>query len=157
MFHEHGIERQDAVLVVNLGKVAAHGRRKAAGRRTVGRCAGSGIGGAFIAEGVAVSAAGPAVAEIHVVGNNLRAAALIAVSVLPVTDLQAALYHGHAALGKVLGNELSRCAPRHHINEIRFLLAGLGLEIPIHRQRETGDRSPRLRAAQLGDHGSGGP
>src|SRR5699024_8802813 len=66
-----------------------------------------GSGGDGTAEAAAALAVTLGVAEIHVVGNHLSRAALAAVPIRPITNLKAALHHSHAALGEVLGNELS--------------------------------------------------
>ena len=91
-----------------------------------------------------------AVAEVDVVRHDLGAAAVVAVPVLPVADLEAALRHGHAALAKVLADELRRLPPGHHVDEVRALLAGvLVLEVPVHREGEAGHGDTGLGGAQL--------
>ena len=82
--------------------------------------------------------------------HHLGGATVVAVLVLPVPDLQAALHHGHAALGEVLADELRGAAPGDDVDEIRLLLAALGLEVPVHGQGEGRHRSPAAGAAQLG-------
>ena len=54
--------------------------------------------------------------------HHLGAAAIVAIPILPVTDLEPALHHGHAALGHILADELRRLPPSDHIDKIGVLL-----------------------------------
>ena len=84
-------------------------------------------------------------------GQHLGGAALVAVLIRPVPELQAALHHGHAALGEEAGDKFGGAAPSHDVDEVRGFLPGLlVLEVPIHRQGKVCDRRPALRLSQLG-------
>ena len=84
-------------------------------------------------------------------GQYFGGAALVAVLIRPVPELQTALHHGHAALGEEAGDKFGGLTPSHDVDEIGALLAGgLVLEVPIHRQGEVCHRHPALRLAQLG-------
>ncbi len=111
------------------------GRRR--GRRPVGRAA-------------VIPAVPFGVPKVDVVRHDFGAAALAALPVGPVADLQAPLHHGHAALGEVLADEFRCVPPGHHVDEIRLLLAALGLKIPVAGNGERGDSGTALGAAQLG-------
>ena len=92
-----------------------------------------------------------AVRKVHVVRNNLRRAAFVAVLIRPVTHLQTAFHEGLAAFGEVPGNELTGLPPCHYINEIRLAFAaGLILEIPLDCEGEGRNRCPCVCVAQLG-------
>ena len=79
------------------------------------------------------------VAEVHVVGDHLRGAALVAVPVGPVPELEPALHHCHTALSEETGDKFGGLTPGHDVDEVRGLLAGgLVLEVPVHRQGEGG-------------------
>ena len=111
-----------------------------------------GSGGGRITGVVAgiVAAVALGIPEIHIVGHDLGTAALAAVLVGPVPDLQAALHHSHAALGEVLAHKFGGVAPGHDVNEVRFLFAGLGLEVPVNSQREGRHRGTAAGAPELG-------
>ena len=70
-------------------------------------------------------------------------------SIAGLAVVQPALHHGHAALGEVLADELRGAAPGHHVDEIRLLLAALGLEVPVHGQGEGRDSGAVSGTAQL--------
>ena len=120
-------------------------------RRSQEQCSsqqGSRRRGRIVAARLAVALA---VAEINVVGNHFRAAAVVAILVFPVADLKPALDHGHAALGEVLADELCGLAPSDYVDEIGGLLAALAaLEVAVDRDGEGRHRRAVLRAAQLG-------
>src|SRR5699024_4182217 len=113
----------------------------------------SAIGGGAVGRGTAVAVAGAgalAVGEVDVVGHHLGTAAVVAVPVLPVPELQPPLGHGHAALGEILADDLRRLPPGHNVNEIRALLAGIAaLEVAVHGQGKAGDGHAGLSGPQL--------
>ena len=135
-------------LIRKLGKLVAHvgGAEAGGGGRTpAGR---GGIAPAVRAGGFRVPLG---VTEIDVIGNHLGTAALVAVLVRPVADLEAALHHGHAALGEVAADKLAGLPPGNHINEIGGAVAGgLVLKVPVHCQREGGHSRPGLGVPELG-------
>ena len=155
-FHSHGgillsdfLERQLAVLAVQLGEAGglAGWRAVAAGGSLVERGRGDPVGRRrIIAAGRAVALA---VAEIDVVGLNLRAAAVVALPVLPVPNLQPALHHSHAALGEVLADKLRGLTPGDNVDEVGLLLAALTLEITVDGQGEGRDGNAVLGPPQL--------
>ena len=83
-----------------------------------------------------LSAAIPlAVAEVDAVCNHLCALALVAVLVLPVTDLEPTLDNRHAALGEIAADELSRSLPGYAVDEITLPLSGgLVCKVPVYCQ-----------------------
>lgn len=91
------LERQVAILVVDLGEAARTGSRYGVatvrGAIAASRCA------VIARTGIAVTLG---VTEVDVVNDDFGGAALVAVLVGPVTHLQAAFHHGHTALGKYL-------------------------------------------------------
>ena len=93
------------------------------------------------------------IAKVDIIGVDLRAAALVALLVLPLADLEPPLYHGHAAFGKILAAKFSGGAPCHHIKEVGLLFSGLRFEIAvtgntIHAQ-VSDEEFARRRAEQL--------
>ena len=70
--------------------------------------------------------------KVNIVGYNFGGSALVAVVVLPVADLQSPLDDRHASLAEIFADEFSGSSPGNDVDEIRFLLAALGLEVPIH-------------------------
>ena len=141
-------KRQLSVLLADLGEVRPSPKTGGRGPAVAG---GRTVGGRRPVRGAAVIAAVPfGVPEVDVVGHDLGAAALAAVPVGPVADLQAALHHGHAALGEVFADEFRSAAPGHHVDEIRLLLAALGLEVPVAGDGEGCDGGAALGAAQFG-------
>jgi len=81
--------------------------------------------------GAALGVPGLAVAKVDAAGQNLRAAALVAVPVCPVTHLEPAFHHGHAAFVKILVDELTRVPPRNDVEIVHLLLAVRGLKIAL--------------------------
>src|SRR5699024_2725615 len=128
------LERQFAVVISELGKLVAvrRGGAKAGGGGGRGVVAG-GISAPAAAGGGAPAVAVPlGVTEVDVVRDDLGGAALAALLVRPVADLEPALHHGHAALGEVAADELGGLAPRDHVDEVGgALTGGLVLEIPV--------------------------
>ena len=134
----------DDIAIIDLGKAgstAAHSGRVAACGSAVTAAVAAAVVAAVIPAGIA---------EIHIVGHDLSTAALVAVPVLPIADLKPSFDHGHTALVEILCNKFSGGAPGDHIDEIRLLLAGLGLIIAVHSQGKAGDGRTGLRSTQLG-------
>ena len=79
------------------------------------------------------------VAEIDVLGNDFRAAALVAFLVGPFPDLQTAADHCHPALGEILAHKGSGIPPSHDVNEVSLCLSVV-LEVPVDSQRKAANR-----------------
>lgn len=90
-----------------------------------------------------------AVTEIDIVGYDFCAAALVAVVVLPVTDLKSAFHHSHATLAEIFADEFSGSSPGNDVDEIRFLFPGLAFEIAVAGDGEAGHRKAGLCTAQF--------
>ena len=82
-----------------------------------------------------------AFAEIHIVNDDLGAAALAALAVGPVADLQSAGNDSHAALGEILADKLSSRTPCDAVDKIGLLLAAVAAaEIAVNGKGERCDR-----------------
>ena len=109
--------------------------------RAVGR-------GRIIAAGGSVALA---VAEIRVVGNHFRAAAVVAVLIFPVADLQPASTTAMRPLAKYwqTNSAVWRQATTS-MKSVAFFAALAALEVAVHGEGEGRHGRPGLRAAQLG-------
>lgn len=90
------------------------------------------------------------VPEVDIVCNDLSTPAFVAVLVRPVTELKAAIYHGHATFCEVAADKLAGLPPSYHINEIGSAVSSsLVLKVPVHRQSEGGHSRSGLGVPEL--------
>ena len=142
------LERQLAVAVVKLGKCGGSGIH--ASRRVVSGAGAAVTVGVAVAAGIAAVAA-LALAEIYVVNNDLRAAALAAVTVGPVADLQTAGNDCHAALGEILADKFGGLTPCNAVDEIGLLFSAVAAaEIAVNSEAEGCHRRLGLGVPEFG-------
>ena len=90
------------------------------------------------------------VAEVDIVCHDLCRAALVALFVCPVADLEPAGHHSHTAFGEKAADKFRRIAPCDDIDKIRFLFRALGRKIAVDSERKGRDRHAAAGPAQLG-------
>jgi hypothetical protein len=101
---------------------------------------------AGLAAGVAILA----LAKVDVIGDDLGAAAVISVFVLPLTDLEPTGNNNHGTFAKILADKLASGSPCHAVDKIGvFLAAVLAREIPVDSHGEGCHRNARAGAAQF--------
>ena len=109
-------------------------------------CKSGGLGCHAVIARLAVSAR---FGELHVVRDDLRAAAVVAVPVLPGADLQRAADKGRHALGEVLGGEFRIVSPAHNVDKVGLLLGVLAVTA-VDGEGKAGDGNVVRGPSQLG-------
>ena len=77
-----------------------------------------------------------AITKIDVICYDFGRPALVPFLVSPWADLQPTGDNSHAPLGEILADEFRRMTPSNDVDEIRFLLATLRLEVTLDRKAE---------------------
>src|SRR3954452_5952543 len=109
-------------------------------------------------EAVATAARGGVVAaaeELHAVGDDVHALALVALLVLPLAPLEAAVDRDGAALGEVPGAVVALRAPDGDVEVVGLVdpLTGLVLAARVAGDAELADRGAAREGAKLGVRG----
>src|SRR5581483_6136478 len=113
---------------IGLVEVVVHGRGRAAGTACARRSGGAGRRSRCAADHVAFDAALLLRAwpdRIQIVGNDLHRLALGSVLGNPGASLQATIHRNEATFLQIVGGELGGAPPRHHIEEVYVVIAGL--------------------------------